>query len=162
MESPKRITYDAILVPPQSQINLKANIPDATFKLASESSKSIVRVSRDGILETSEAVGRELIIASAHDQTLSIPIEVKNIHYVLANLEAPTIKLRTVEPLLPSGMNLVLKVSLFDNLGNEFSHNLQDVNTLKNSLSRKDTVGINVGENFTISVSSWIMPCRRD
>lgn len=157
LESPRRITSDAILVPPQAQINLKANIPDATFKLASENSNSILRVSRDGILETNDALGRELIIASSDDQTLSIPIEVKNIHYVLATLETPTIKLRNVEPILPSGINLVLKVALYDNLGNEFSHNLQDINRLKHTLARRDAVDLNVGENFTISVSIEIV-----
>lgn len=153
LESPRRIAADAILVPPQSQINLKANIPDATFKLASESTNSIVRVSKDGILETSDALGRDLIIASAQDQTLSIPIEVKNIHYVLSSLELPSIKLRNVETTLPNGIKLALKVALYDNLGNEFSHNLQDVNTLKYTLSRKDTVDLGIGENFTVSVS---------
>lgn len=153
LESPRRIAADAILVPPQSQINLKANIPDATFKLASESTNNIVRVSKDGILETSDALGRDLIIASAQDQTLSIPIEVKNIHYVLSSLELPSIKLRNVETTLPNGIKLALKVALYDNLGNEFSHNLQDVNTLKYTLSRKDTVDLGIGENFTVSVS---------
>lgn len=153
LESPRKIVSEAILVPPLAQINLKANIPEATFKLASESANSIVRVSKDGILETTDALGRDLIIAYAQDQTLSIPIEVKNIHYVLASLELPSIKLRNVEATLPSGINLVMKVALYDNLGNEFSHNLQDVNTLKYSLSRKDTVDLNVGENFTIGVS---------
>lgn len=62
LESPKRITTDAILIPPKSQINLKANLPDATFKLAAESSGTIIKVSSDGILETNEAVGRDLII----------------------------------------------------------------------------------------------------
>lgn len=61
LESPKRIYSDAIIVPPNSRINLKANLPDAQFQLAEEKNARL-RVSADGILETSEHIGRDLII----------------------------------------------------------------------------------------------------
>lgn len=61
LESPKRIYSDAIIVPPNSRINLKANLPDAQFHLAEEKNGRL-RVSADGILETSEHIGRDLII----------------------------------------------------------------------------------------------------
>lgn len=89
------------------------------------------------------------------DQTLSIPIEVKNIHYVLATLHAPTMKLKYAEHKIPAGMNVALKITLHDNLGNEFSHNLEDLSggSLRHKLSRKEMADINVGANFTIRVS---------
>lgn len=153
LESPRRITSEAILVPPQSQINLKTNFLEATFKLAPETTNDVMRVSEEGLLETGDALGRGLIVASVHDQTLSIPIEVKNIQYVLASLELPSIKLRSVESTLPSGINLALRIDLYDNMGTKFSSNLQDVNTLKYALSRGDNVNLKVGQNFTVGVS---------
>lgn len=86
------------------------------------------------------------------DQTLAIPIEVKNIHYILATMHSPNIKLKHAETKIPRGMNIILKITLHDNLGNEFSHNLEDVNTLKHKLSRKEMADIHVGGNFTIGV----------
>lgn len=63
LELPKRITSDAIIVPPRSQINLKANIPDARFHLAEENTGGL-KVSADGMLRTSEHIGRDLVIVS--------------------------------------------------------------------------------------------------
>lgn len=63
LESPKRITTDAIIVPPKSQINLKANLPDVNYKFAEESIGGL-KVSADGILKTNEGIGRDLIIVS--------------------------------------------------------------------------------------------------
>lgn len=63
LELPRRITSDAIIVPPRSQINLKANLPDARFHLAEETGGGL-RISADGILRTTEHIGRDLIIVS--------------------------------------------------------------------------------------------------
>lgn len=94
------------------------------------------------------------------DQTLAIPVEVKNIHYILATMNSPNIKLKHAETKIPRGMNIILKITLHDNLGNEFSHNLEDVNTLKHKLSRKEMADIHVGGNFTIGVRTiYHSPC---
>ncbi|TMW43035.1 hypothetical protein DOY81_011882 [Sarcophaga bullata] len=50
-------------------------------------------------------------------------------------------------------MSFVLKVSLHDNLGNEFSHNIEEVNGLKYDLSHKDIVDVQIGNNLTIAVN---------
>lgn len=63
LEQPRRITSDAIIVPPRSQINLKANLPDARFHLAEENAGSL-KVSADGVLRTSDHIGRDLVIVS--------------------------------------------------------------------------------------------------
>lgn len=91
--------------------------------------------------------------AKTFDQTLAIGIEVKNVQYILASLEYPTIKLKHNEEKIPRGMNFILKVSLHDNLGNEFSHNVEDVNGLKYDLSHKDIVDVQIGHNLTVAVS---------
>lgn len=61
LEWPKRISSDAIIVPPRSQINLKANLPDARFIFA-EKSIGGCKVTPDGILKTSEHMGRDHVI----------------------------------------------------------------------------------------------------
>lgn len=91
--------------------------------------------------------------ATLDDQTLSIPIETKNIHYILATLHAPSFKLKQVETKIPSGMNVILKVSLHDNLGNEFSHTIQDTSILVPKLATREGIEVNFGNNFTISLS---------
>lgn len=63
LESPKRITSDAIIVPPNSIVNLKANLPDTSFKFAAETVGGL-KISSDGVLRTSEAIGRDLVIVS--------------------------------------------------------------------------------------------------
>ena len=68
-------------------------------------------------------------------------------------MEYPTLKLKQIEEKLPRGMSFVLKVSLHDNLGNEFSHNIEEVNGLKYDLSHKDIVDVQIGNNLTIAVS---------
>lgn len=64
LEQPRRIASDVIIVPPRSQINLKANIPDARFHVADEISGGGLRISADGVLRTSDHIGRDLIIVS--------------------------------------------------------------------------------------------------
>lgn len=70
LELPRRITSDAIIIPPRSQINLKANLPDARFQLAEETTGGL-KVSADGVLRTSEHIGRDLIIVSCFLQYFS-------------------------------------------------------------------------------------------
>ena len=64
-------------------------------------------------------------------------------------------KLKQTEEKIPRGMNMVLKVSLHDNLGNEFSHNIEDVNGIKYDLSHKDMLDIQIGNNLTVAVSNF-------
>ncbi|KAJ6640907.1 Nuclear pore membrane glycoprotein, partial [Pseudolycoriella hygida] len=150
--APIHIADKTTLIPPKASINLKANLVDVSYKVA-DASNAIVSVTKDGTLKTSDTLGRDLIIASSLDQTLSIPIEVKNIHYVLATLDAPSVKFKHTETKLPRGMNIFLKVTLHDNLGNEFSHNFEDINTLKHKLSSKEIADIHIGGNFTIGIN---------
>lgn len=63
LEFPRRFTSDAIIVPPKSQINLKANLPDARFHFAEETNGGL-KVSADGILRTTDHIGRDLVIVS--------------------------------------------------------------------------------------------------
>lgn len=63
LELPRHITSDAIIVPPRSQINLKTNLPDARFRLAEETNGGL-KVSSDGVLRTSDHIGRDLVIVS--------------------------------------------------------------------------------------------------
>lgn len=64
LEQPRHISSDVIIVPPRSQINLKANLPDARFHVADEKTGSGLKVSADGVLRTSDHIGRDLIIVS--------------------------------------------------------------------------------------------------
>lgn len=95
--------------------------------------------------------------AKTVDQTLPIGIEVKNVQYILVTLQ-PDIKLKQLEHKIPRGMNFVFKVSLHDNLGNEFSHNIEDVNGLRYDLATKDVVDAQIGNNLTIAVSARATP----
>ncbi|KAI9583399.1 hypothetical protein GQX74_005147 [Glossina fuscipes] len=152
LESPKLITTDSILLPPRATVQLKTNLDDAVFRLSSESN-SVVHVSSDGIIRSQDVLGRDLIIAKTFDQSLAIDVEVKNVQYILASLDYPTIKLKQPAKNLPSGLNFVLKISLHDNLGNEFSHNVEDVTGLKYDISHKDIVDVQIGNNLTVAVN---------
>lgn len=91
--------------------------------------------------------------AASEDQTLSIPIEVKNIHYVLVSLHSPALKLKHTEARIPNGITVNVKVTLHDNLGQEFSHSLQETTALTYKLSHREQIGVSFGNNFTVSVS---------
>ncbi|XP_030369021.1 nuclear pore membrane glycoprotein 210 [Scaptodrosophila lebanonensis] len=149
--APKPITMDWILTAPRSTLQLKCNMDDALYKLDSQSS-GIVSVTPDGIVHTKDTLGRDLIIAKTVDQTLPIGIEVKNVQYILVTL-LPNIKLKHLEHKIPRGMNFVFKVSLHDNLGNEFSHNIEEVNGLRYDLATKDVVDVQIGNNLTIALN---------
>lgn len=157
LESPKRIIYDPIIIPPRTTLQLKTNLDEAFYDLSDTEERDVINVSRDGIVRSSEVLGRSLVVATSVDQKLSIPIEVKSIHYVLAKLQNDHITLKQTESELPQKLNIVLKVTLHDNLGNEFSHDFNDLNNLKYKLSKKDAVDVHIGDNFTLSVSNLIM-----
>lgn len=157
LESPKRIIYDPIIIPPRTTLQLKTNLDEAFYDLSDTEERDVINVSRDGIVRSSEVLGRSLVVATSMDQKLSIPIEVKSIHYVLAKLQNDHITLMQTESELPQKLNIVLKVTLHDNLGNEFSHDFNDLNNLKYKLSKKDAVDVHIGDNFTLSVSNLIM-----
>ncbi|XP_039450976.1 nuclear pore membrane glycoprotein 210 [Culex pipiens pallens] len=151
LESPKVMRYDSILIPPRTTLQLKANLDDAVFQLE-EGSTTLVKVSKEGLVKSADAVGRAQIVATSHDQSLTIPVEVKNVHYVLTSLEPSNIKLKHPESVIPQGLNLKLKVSLHDNLGNEFSHGIEDVSLLKYKLSKRGNVLITTGTNFSVGL----------
>lgn len=152
--SPKHITTDIVLLPPKTTINLKANLNDVHYVLENSTNR-IVKVSKDGIVQTSDTIGRDLIIARTNDQILSIPIEVKNIHYILTTYHLARAKLKHTESKIPRGMTMLMKTTLHDNLGNEFSHNLDNINSLKHKLSSKEIGEIRIGENFIFGVSRF-------
>lgn len=50
-------------------------------------------------------------------------------------------------------MSVILKVSLHDNLGNEFSHGLQDTSIVLPKLAVQEGIDVNLGNNFTVALS---------
>uniref|UniRef100_A0A336L337 CSON002297 protein n=1 Tax=Culicoides sonorensis TaxID=179676 RepID=A0A336L337_CULSO len=150
LEAPKHFVYDPILVPPMAGIQLKANLDDVVYMLDDQQNSSAIRVSRDGLVQSMEANGRSLVIASSQDQTLTIPIEVKNIHYIQISLYQPETRLKHIETNIPNGLNLALKISLHDNIGNEFAHNFEDLHALRYRLANKDLLDVHFGGNFTL------------
>ncbi|XP_055533000.1 nuclear pore membrane glycoprotein 210 [Wyeomyia smithii] len=151
LESPKIIRYDSILIPPRSSIQLKTNLDDAVYQLE-EGSSSVAKVSKEGLVRSGDTVGRIQVVASSVDQSLTIPIEVKNIHYILTSLAYENVKLKQSDSVIPQGISLKLKVSLHDNLGIEFSHGFEDVTALKHKLSKKGNVLISTGTNYTVTL----------
>ncbi|XP_034119783.1 nuclear pore membrane glycoprotein 210-like [Drosophila guanche] len=145
---PKPIKMDSILAAPRSTHQLKSNMVDAVYKL-DEQSSGIVSVTPDGIVHTKETLGRDLIIAETVDQNLPIAIEVKNVQYILVSL-LPHMKFKKLEHKLPRGMNFLFLLQ--DNLGNEFSHNVEDANGLRYDLATKDVVHAQIDNNLTIAV----------
>ncbi|EDW34958.1 GL20049 [Drosophila persimilis] len=148
---PKPIKMDVILAAPHSTLQLKSNIDEAVYKL-DEQSSGIVSVTPDGTVHTKDTLGRDLIIAKTVDQNMPIGIEVKDVQFILVSL-VPNIKFRQPEHKIPRGTNLVFKVSLHDNLGNEFSHNIEDANGLRYDLATKDVVDAQIGNNLTIALN---------
>lgn len=68
--SPQAIRSDAIIVPPNFSIDLKANLADAKFAVRTagsgpaDATGAVVAVTPDGTLTSGDAVGRELVIVS--------------------------------------------------------------------------------------------------
>nr|XP_040219055.2 nuclear pore membrane glycoprotein 210 [Anopheles coluzzii] len=152
--APKSIRYDSILLPPRGSIQLKANLDDAVYQLDGEdgTASGVLQVSRDGLVRTGDTPGRVQVVASSQDQSLTIPLEVKQVHYIMASLQPGMAKLKRIESSIPQGLSLSLKVSLHDSLGNEFSHGLEDVSVLKHKLSKRGNVLISTGSNYSVAV----------
>uniref|UniRef100_A0A182Q5Y5 BIG2 domain-containing protein n=1 Tax=Anopheles farauti TaxID=69004 RepID=A0A182Q5Y5_9DIPT len=154
--SPKAIRYDSILLPPRATIQLKANLDDAMYQLdggvEAVSAGGVLQVSRDGLVRSGDTAGRVQIVASSQDQSLTIPLEVKPIHYIMASVQSGAVKLKQVENTIPQGFSLKLKVSLHDSLGNEFSHGLEDVSALRHKLSKRGNVLISTGSNYSVGL----------
>lgn len=64
LESPKNFVYDPILLPPMASIQLKANLHDVVYKLDEQQNSTVIRVSKDGFVESMESNGRSLVIVS--------------------------------------------------------------------------------------------------
>lgn len=70
----------------------------------------------------------------------------------MTTLHQPDTRLKKVESHIPNGLHLILKVSLHDNVGNEFSHNYEDLHALRHRLTNKELVDVHFGGNFTIGL----------
>lgn len=81
-------------------------------------------------------------------------LRVKNIHYIMASLEsADHSNLRIGEPKLPRGLNVQLKISLHDNMGNEILHSWDATEHLGYAVSRRDGLTVHVDADFKLTVS---------
>lgn len=131
-------------------MQLKTNLDDTTFEINDQADRSVINISKDGMVKSSDMLGTSLIIASSvsGDQKLDIPIEVKNINYIMASA-IPNVQMKGLERHLPKDLNFDMTISLHDNLGNKFSHNFEE---LKWQLSNRDLVEVSIGENFTLNV----------
>lgn len=151
LESPKRIVHDPIIIPPRMNVQLKTNLDDTTYEINDQADRSVINVSKDGIIKSFETLGTSLIVASSasSDQKLDIPVEIKNIHYVMISAVSNGVQMKGIEKELPKDLSFDLTLTLHDNLGNKFSHSLEDINW---QLSNRDTVEIHNGENFTLAL----------
>lgn len=147
LEMPKRIIHDPIIIPPRMNVQLKTNLDDTTYEV---NDQSIINVSKDGIMKSFDILGTSLVVASSttSDQKLDIPVEVKNVHYIMTSV-IPKVQMKGLEQQLPKDFNFDMTVSLHDNLGKKFSHSLEDI---KWQLSNRDSVEIHNGENFTLTI----------
>lgn len=152
LESPKKIVYDPIIVPPNTAIQLKANLDDVVYELSDQENANVINVSKDGFIRSGDTLGTSWVIGSSLDEKLSIPIEVKNIHYIMATVQPGGVSMRKTETELPQNLNFNLKVSLHDNLGNQFSHEFDELNALKHKLAKSNDIYVHLAENFSLSV----------
>ena len=148
LESPKRIVHDPIIIPPRTNLQLKVNLEDTVFEVNEQADGSVINVSRDGGVKTFDMLGTSLLVATCNDQKLDIPVEVKNVNYIMATV-VPATFIQGVKSHLPRDLSFLIRISLHDNLGNEFSHSFEDI---KWKLSNKNTVEVHTGDNFTLSV----------
>lgn len=148
LEAPKRIVHDPIVIPPRTSLQLKVNLDETVFEINDQADSTIINVSRDGTVKTNDILGTSLVVAQCGDQKLDIPIEIKNVNYIMASV-SPSTQMKTIESFLPRDLNFVLSVTLHDNLGNEFSHSFEE---LKWKLTNKNSVEVRAGENFTMVV----------
>lgn len=150
LESPKKIVHDPIIIPPRMTVQLKTNLEDTTFEINEQADRSVINVSKDGMVKSYDMLGTSLVVASSasSDQKLDIPVEVKNINYIMASV-VPNVQMKSFEQQLTNNLNFEMTISLHDNLGNKFSHTFED---LKWQLSSRDSVEAINGENFTLSI----------
>lgn len=148
LESPKRIVHDPIIVPPRTSLQLKVNQEETVFELNDLADQSIINVSRDGNLRTFERLGSSLILATCHDQKLDVPVEVKNVIYIMATA-VPSLQMKGPCDHLPRDLTFIISVSLHDSLGNKFAHSFEDI---KWKLSNRNAVEVRSGDNFTMSI----------
>lgn len=151
LESPKKIVHDPIIIPPRMNVQLKTNLDDTTFEIFDQADKNVINVSKDGMITSFETLGTSLVVASSssNNQKLDIPIEVKKIHYVMASAVTSDVRMKGTMTQLPSDLNFDLTISLHDNLGNKFSHTLEEINW---KLSNRNTVEVHNGANFTLNL----------
>lgn len=148
LEAPKRIVHDPIVIPPRTSLQLKVNLDETVFEINDQADSTIINVSRDGTVKTNDILGTSLVVAQCGDQKLDIPIEIKNVNYIMATV-SPSAQMKTIESFLPRDLNFAMSVSLHDNLGNEFSHSFED---LKWKLTNKNSLEVRASENFTLVV----------
>ncbi|CRK92902.1 CLUMA_CG006265, isoform A [Clunio marinus] len=148
LEMPKKIIHDPIIITPKTTLQLKVNLDDTTFELNEQADRRIVDVTQDGVVRSLEMLGTTLVVANCNDQKLDIPIDVKNIHYLMATVN-PTTQLLNAGKQLPRDLSFTISVTLHDNIGNKFSHGLEDI---KWKLSNRNIVEIKTVDNSTLSV----------
>ncbi|XP_063703101.1 nuclear pore membrane glycoprotein 210 isoform X2 [Culicoides brevitarsis] len=164
LETPKKVTYDPIIIPPMASVHLKTNLNDAIF-LLDQQNNSFIQVTKEGVVTSMVNNGRSEVIAQSVDQTLLIPIEVKNVHYIL--IQPYEAQLKNVEQYIPIGLNIGMRVSLHDNIGNEFAHTFENIHALSHRLSNKDLGNVridhfNLKAKFTYTSSNVLSVYLKD
>lgn len=149
LESPKRIVHDPIIIPPRTNLRLKVNLDETVFGVDEQADRNIINVSKDGVVNTSDMLGKSLLTATCNDQKLDIPVEVKNVNYIMTTVKS-IVQMKSFETHLPKDINFVISVSLHDNFGNEFSHSFENI---KWKLSNKNAVAVRATENSTLSIA---------
>lgn len=154
LTSPKRIVHDPIIIPPKTTVPLKVNLDKTTFEVNDSifGQSPVINVTRDGVVSSSEMIGTGLVVATCmNQQKLDIPIEVKQIHYIMASVDARS-KLREVHSTLPKNLHLLITVSVYDDLGNKFSHNIADDILLELSRSKSASTLVHIKGDSSFSV----------
>lgn len=148
LESPKRIVHDPIILKKQTSLQLKVNLDETAFEINEQTDSSVINVTRDGKIQTFETLGTSLVVATNNDQKLDIPVEVKNINYIMASI-VPNVQMKSLEHHLPRDLTFFISVSIHDNLGNKFSHGSEEI---KWKLSSQNAIEVRTGDNFTLSI----------
>lgn len=155
LKSPKRIINDPIIIPPKTSIALKVNLDKTIFEINDSSfgQSPVLNVTRDGIVTSFDAIGTGLVIATCTNekQKIDIPIEVKQIHYIMASVDSK-LKLKEVHSAIPKNLHLLISVNVYDDLGNKFSHNIADDMLLELSKSKSASTLVQVKENSSFSL----------
>lgn len=148
LESPKRIIHDPIILRKRTSLQLKVNLDETVFEMNEQTDRSVINISRDGMIQTFESLGTCLVVATNNDQKLDIPVEVKTINYIMASI-VPNVQMKSLEQHLPRDLTFLISVSIHDNLGNKFSHDFEEI---KWKLSNRNAVEVRTGDNFTLSI----------